>query len=121
MAYFLKKSTLKGRTYLSICESFYNHNKKGTSHKTFKSLGSVETHLANGIDDPISHFQKEVDELNFSRQEEGIRKISDVSPLQHLGYFPLRIILEKLNVKKYINYFHLTNEFKYDLFELIST
>ena len=25
MAYFLKKTTLKGRTYLSIVESFYSH------------------------------------------------------------------------------------------------
>ena len=29
MAYFLKKSTLKGRTYLSIVESFYSHDKRG--------------------------------------------------------------------------------------------
>ena len=29
MAYFLKKTTLKGRTYLAIYDSFYNHEKKG--------------------------------------------------------------------------------------------
>ena len=33
MAYYLKKTKLKGRTYLSIDESFYNHDKKGTSHR----------------------------------------------------------------------------------------
>lgn len=43
MAFYLKKTKLKDRTYLSIDESFYNHNKKGTAHKCYKSLGSVET------------------------------------------------------------------------------
>jgi len=43
MAYYLKKTKLNGRTYLSIDESFYSHDKKGTAHKCYKSLGSVET------------------------------------------------------------------------------
>ena len=43
MAYFLKQSKIKGRNYLAIYESFYNPEKKETAHKTFKSLGSVET------------------------------------------------------------------------------
>lgn len=64
MAFYLKKTKLKGRTYLSIDESFYRHEKKGTAHKCYKSLGSVETWQEKGISDPISHFQKEVDALN---------------------------------------------------------
>ena len=43
MAYFLKKTKLKNRTYLAIYESFYSPSKKETAHKCFKSLGSVET------------------------------------------------------------------------------
>ena len=57
MAYFLKQATLKGRTYLSIVESFYHRDKKGTAHRTHKSLGSIETHKANGIEDPVTVFQ----------------------------------------------------------------
>ena len=64
MAYYLKKTKLKGRTYLSIDESFYNHEKKGTSHRCYQSLGSVETWQSKGMADPIAHFQKEVDALN---------------------------------------------------------
>ena len=64
MAFFLKKSTLKGRTYLSIVESYYSPQKHGGAHRTYKSLASVETWKAKGIDDPIAYFQKEVDELN---------------------------------------------------------
>ena len=61
MAFYLKKTKLKGRTYLSIDESFYSSDKKGTAHRCYKSLGSVETWMEKGLADPISHFQLEVD------------------------------------------------------------
>ena len=121
MAYYLKKTKLKGRTYLSIDESFYNHEKHGTAHKCFKSLGSVETWIQKGIPDPVAHFQKEVDALNREKAAVGVRKISEVSPLQYLGYFPLKALLEKMQVKKYVDYFKLTNNFTYDLYELLSS
>lgn len=121
MAFYLKKTKLKGRTYLSIDESFYSHEKKGTAHKCYKSLGSVETWIEKGIADPISHFQKEVDTLNQEKADSGTRKISDVSPVRYLGYFPLKSILEKLKVQKYVDYFKLTNDFNYDLYELLSS
>lgn len=121
MAFYLKKTKLKGRTYLSIDESFYSHEKKGTAHKCYKSLGSVETWMEKGISDPISYFQKEVDSLNQEKADAGIRRISDVSPIRYLGYFPLKSILEKMQVKKYVDYFKLTNDFGYDLYELLSS
>lgn len=121
MAFYLKKTKLKGRTYLSIDESFYSHEKKGTAHKCYKSLGSVETWIEKGISDPISYFQKEVDSLNQEKADAGIRRISDVSPIRYLGYFPLKSILEKMQVKKYVDYFKLTNDFGYDLYELLSS
>lgn len=121
MAYYLKKTKLKGRTYLSIDESFYSHEKRGTAHRCYKSLGSVETWQLKGIGDPISHFQKEVDALNQEKAEAGVRKISDVSPILYLGYFPFKALLEKMHIKKYVDFFKLTNDFKYDLYEVIST
>ena len=121
MAYFLKKTKQKNRTYLAIYESFYNHDKKGTAHKCYKSLGSVETHLKNGIKDPIAYFQKEVDALNKTKNEAGIRKISDKSPNLYLGHFPLKSIMDKLKIKKFVDYFKLTNDFEYDLFDLLSS
>lgn len=121
MAFYLKKTKLKGRTYLSIDESFYSHEKKGTAHKCYKSLGSVETWKKNGIEDPIAHFQKEVDTLNQEKADSTARKISEISPVLHLGYFPFKSILEKMQIKKYVDYFKLTNDFTYDLFELLSS
>ena len=121
MAYFLKKTTLKGRTYLSICESFYNHDKKGTAHKTFKSLGSVETHLSNGMTDPAAFYQEEVDALNKSRAAGKTKFITGRSPLLHIGYFPLKSVLEKLKIKKYVDFFNLAYNFEFDLYELMSS
>ena len=121
MAYYLKKTKLKGRTYLSIDESFYSHEKIGTAHKCFKSLGSVETWIEKGISNPVSHFQKEVDSLNQQKADEGVRKISDISPIRYLGYFPLKFLMDKMNIKKYVDYFRLTNDFSYNLYELLSS
>lgn len=121
MAYYLKKTKLKGRTYLSIDESFYNHEKKGTSHRCYQSLGSVETWQSKGMADPIAHFQKEVDALNRQHSKSSVRKISDHSSLLSLGYFPLKAILTKLQVKKYVDYFKLTTDFQFDLYEMLSS
>ena len=95
MAYFLKQTSLKGRTYLAIYESFYSREKKGTAHKTFKSLGSIETHKANGMGDSVAIFQKEADDLNRKQHYEAERMIANKSPLLHLGYLPLKSIMEK--------------------------
>ena len=119
MAYFLKQTKKKGRTYLAIYESFYNPEKKETAHKTFRSLGSVETLMEQGHDDPITFYQREVDRLNSERSIKKIKKISDKSPVRYLGYFPLKAIMEKLDIQKYVRHFNLTNDFKYDLFELL--
>lgn len=121
MAYFLKQAKLKGRTYISICESFYNHDKRGTSHRTYKSLGSVETHKANGLEDPVAFFQQEVDELNKEKKEKGVQKIGATTPIVSLGYFPLKSLMERMQIEKFINLFKLTNDFRYDLYELLSS
>jgi transposase len=84
-------------------------------------LGSIETHKANGMSDPISHYRKEVDKLNRKRGDAGARKISGISPLLHLGYFPLRSIADKLKIKKYVDYFKLTTDFRFDLYDLLSS
>ena len=121
MAYFLKKTKQRTRTYLAIYESFYNHEKKGTAHKCYKSLGSIESLTKKGIEDPVAHFQKEVDELNRLRKQEGTKKISDISPFKHLGYFPIKSVMESLDIRKYVNYFNLAFDFKYNLYDVLSS
>ena len=121
MAYFLKQSHLKGRTYLSIVESFYSPEKHGSAHRTYKSLASVETWKKKGIDDPIAHFQKEVDELNAAHKNKKGLQISDESPEVYLGYFPYASLLKCMDIKKYVDYLNNSNSFTFDLYELLST
>ena len=121
MAYFLKKTHNKGRTYLSIVESYYSPQKRCGAHRTYKSLASVESWIVKGIDDPIAHFQKEVDALNDEVSNDKVLKISDSSPELYLGYFPFVSLLNKMNIKKYIDYFNFSNSFEFDLYELLSS
>ena len=121
MAYFLKKTKLKGRTYLSIVESFYDPNKKGTAHKTYKSLKSIQSLIEAGIPDPVAHFQKEVDKLNNERKVNEANQISETSSTRYLGYFPIKAIMEKLNIKRTIDYFKITTNFDFDLYDILSS
>ena len=42
MAFFLKVSKHQSRTYLSIYESFYSPDVKGTRHRSYRSLGNIQ-------------------------------------------------------------------------------
>lgn len=119
MAYYLKKTTLKGRTYLSIDESFYSNEKKGTAHKCFKSLGSIETLKANGMEDPVAFYKAEVERMNSEHRESRVMEIS-LSPERYLGHFLLDAVLRKLNVKKSIDFYKYVTTFKFDLFTVFS-
>ena len=121
MAYFLKKAKQQHRTYLAIYESFYSNVTKGTKHRCFQSLGSVESLIDKGINDPVSYYQKQVDELNNMKNKETIKTITDVSPELYLGYFPYASVMNKMNIKKYVDYFKINNSFQYDLYELLSS
>ena len=68
MAYFLKKSNTNNDIYLQIYESFYDPERKGSAHRSHKPIGYVKKLIASGIDDPISHYQEEVDKLNASHK-----------------------------------------------------
>lgn len=125
MAYFLKKSNLKKGTYLQIYESFYDPQKKNSSHRSYKALGYVQELQKSGIEDPISFYQAEVAQLNeqFSEQRRLAkeRQISDVPPEKLLGYFPLKSINENLGVKKYLDFMQTAVDFQFNIFSMISS
>lgn len=124
MAYFLKKSNLKKGIYLQIYESFYDPERKGGAHRSYKALGYVHELIAKGIDDPISFYKNEVVKLNQQlsddRSKEKARQISDETPEKLLGYFPLKNINDALGVKKYIDLMQTATDFKFNAFSMIS-
>jgi len=124
MAYFLKKSNLKKGTYLQIYESFYDPERKGAAHRSYKALGYVNDLIKKGIEDPISFYNVEVSRLNqqFSaeRNKERIRQISDETPEKLLGYFPLKNLNDGLGVKKYVDLMQSVTGFQFDVYSMIS-
>ena len=50
MAYFLKETKTK-RIYLQIYESYYDPERKGGAHRSYKPIGYVHELQANGIED----------------------------------------------------------------------
>ena len=121
MSYFLKKQKQGKQVYLAIYESYYSSGVKGTKHRSYKFLGSVNKLKESGIDDPIVYYQKEVDKLNADTASKSETLISDTPVIKNLGYFPLKSLMNKLKVKGIIDLFKYTNDFDYDLYTLISS
>jgi len=122
MAYFLKKSNLKKGLYLQIYESFYNHDKKQTSHRSYKTLGYVNDLISSGIEDPISYYSEVIhgmnEQLNLSKQKDREKQISS-SPEKHVGYFLLKAVLDSLQVSNYLDFLQIPRNFQFRIAHLI--
>lgn len=125
MAYFLKKSNLKKGTYLQIYESFYDPERKGSAHRSYKALGYINELIAKGVEDPISFYKDEVKKLNQQladeRRKAKTRQISDETPEKFLGYFPVKSINEGLGVKKYLDLMQTATDFRFNVFSMMSS
>lgn len=124
MAYFLKKTNNKKGTYLQIYESYYDPERKGGAHRSYKPIGYVHQLQAKGIDDPIAFYKDEVQKLNQElkkmKQEEKARQISEESPEKLLGYFPLKNLCDSLRCKNYIDLMQTATGFRFNIFDMMS-
>lgn len=124
MAYFLKKTKNKKGTYLQIYESYYDPERKGGAHRSYKPIGYVHELQANGIEDPISVFGEEVQKLNQEykkkKQSEKERQISEESPEKLLGYFPLKNLNDSLGCKKYLDLMQTATNFRFNIFDMMA-
>lgn len=127
MAYFLKVAKQQNRTYLSIYESFYSPDVKGTKHRSIRKLGNLQSLIDSGIDDPIAYYKAEVARMNEERKLKNAnakinqRLIGEVSPEKYLGYFPLANILNTLDVKDHFNYMQSTRYFQFNVYDIFSS
>ena len=123
MAYFLKKTKNKKGIYLQIYESYYDPERKGGAHRSYKPLGYVHELIDKGIDDPIIFYSEEIKKLNQERlerkQKEKERLISDESPEKLLGFFPVKNLNDSLGVKKYIDLMQTATDFRFCVADLI--
>lgn len=125
MAYFLKKTNNKKGTYLQIYESYYDPERKGGAHRSYKPIGYVHELRAGGIDDPVSFYGGEVRKLNREykerKQAEKVRQISGESPEKLLGYFPLKNLNDSLGCKKYIDLMQTATDLRFNVFDMLSS
>ena len=125
MAYFLKKTNNKKGTYLQIYSSFYDPERGHTAHKAYKPVGYVHELQAKGIADPISFFKGEVNKLNqqakAAKAAKKAKQISDDSPEKLIGYLPMKNINDTLSVKKYIDLMQTATDFRFNVFDMISS
>lgn len=124
MSYFLKKTNNKKGTYLQIYESYYDPERKGGAHRSYKPLGYVHELQNSGIDDPISFFGDEVKKLNqelqLKKQTEKLRQISTESPEKFLGYFPLKNLNDSLGCKNFLDLMQTATDFKFNVSDMMS-
>lgn len=124
MAYFLKKTNNKKGTYLQIYESYYDPERKGGAHRSYKPIGYVHQLQAEGIDDPIAFYKDEVQKLNQElkkkKQDEKARQISEESPEKLLGYFPLKNLCDSLRCKNYIDLMQTATGFRFNVFDMMT-
>ena len=126
MAYFLKQSKQHNQVYLSIYESFYSPDTKGTKHKSIRFLGSISKLQAQGIEDPVAYYKDEIKTMNEKRKAEKqktkkTRQISDEPPDRFLGYFPLANILNDLDVEEHFRRMQSSRCFHFQLFDVFAS
>ena len=122
MAYFLKQSNLKKGLYLQIYESFYDRDRKGTAHKSFKTLGYEQDLIKAGISNPVAYYTEVVKQMNIEAKrikEESKAKKIGASPERHLGYFLLHNIYGSLKVSGYLDLMQSVRGVRIKLSELM--
>ena len=103
MSYFLKKTTpSKKGVYLQIYESYYVQG-VGKRNKSYKKIGYVLDLKSQGIEDPIAHFQNEVNSLNEKLNISKEKQIGETSSLKYVGHFLIKILFDLLDIDNDIN------------------
>lgn len=124
MAYYLRKTKTKKGIYLQIYFSYrdpISHKPKSQHHKT---LGYVSDLQKNGIDDPVSFYQSEVEHMNQQRKDEMERskhkKVSKVPPERYIGYLALQKILQRLRIEPLLDYLQTSRDFHFSVYKCMS-
>ncbi len=125
MSYFLKRTKKKKGIYLQIYEGVYDPAIGNAVQRSHRALGYLHELQKGGIEDPIEHFQREVDQLNAKdrarRDADRVRKIGEKTPERYLGYFPLKAINDNLKVKGYLDLMQSPFDFGFNVDEILSS
>ena len=122
MSFFIKKTVVKGRTFLQISQSFYDPEKKTSSNRVYEKIGYLDKLIEQGIEDPISHFSKKVAKLNKEQrqvlEQEKIEKISE-NNTKNFGYFLIKAMFNTLGLQNELGAMDFFFKGKYPISNLI--
>ena len=119
MSYFLKKTTPSSKgEYLQIYEGYYI-SKVGKRNKSYKKLGYISDLKAQGIEDPIAYYQKEVDRLNS--ESKIIAQIGETSTCKFAGHFLIKNLIDKLKVTELIDLMFSHLKIQYKMSDLVKS
>lgn len=126
MSYYIKKTNLKNGLYLQIYEGHHDSVKGRTVSTLYRKLGYLEALKDSGIEDPVGHFQKEVDELNRKQRLERMqRKTSQVlvgkdSLEKNIGYSLAKAVLDGLGAKRYMDLYQSVTGYRFNVYDTMS-
>ena len=122
MAYFLKNPKTKKVSICNVMRASMTVPRNRLSHKSHGAYGYVHELMAQGIPDPISYYQKEIDQLNDEAKSKNARskdKKIEASPIRYLGYAPLKNIYHFLDVGRFLNLCFITHDIQYEMSDMI--
>ena len=124
MNFVLKKTKLKHGLYLQIYRSEYDPSVQNNRNTVYKTLGYVDNLITDEIKDPVSYYKEVVAKMNaelkFKDTQGGFTEEEAKSPEVLAGYSPIKIILEKLEVGRFIKLFQRNTPFRFDLYKMMS-
>ena len=123
MAYYLRQDKKKKGTYLQMYESYWDKEKKQPRSRNIESFGYVSDLISDGIPDPVSYYQKYVENKNRvhadSVADETRPRAFTVQPEKNIGYFLISSLLSELNVRETIDILASQKRFQFDLYDMI--
>lgn len=112
MLFVLRKTKKDKGLYLQIYKSEYDITKKYNRNSIYKTLGYCQDLVTEEITDPVEYYTNKVKEMNIEQKfKEEMEKNSLVPKTSrksldiHCGYYPLKKILDSLNVGPFINFY----------------
>ena len=93
MSYFLKKTKNKKGTYLQIYESYYDPERKGGAHRSYKPLGYVHELIEKGIIGKEKNTDKLLSEIENSKSNDPVRLLTGLA-IRNVGKSTAREIMK---------------------------
>ena len=124
MAYFLRKEKRKNGVYLQMYENYWCKDIKQARSKCICSFGFVDDLIAQGIENPIAHFEEVVKQKEAERKallNDSTRPRAFESCVEkNVGYFLFHSLIEELDVKETIDILASVTGFQFSVYDMIT-